>query len=153
MSSSVAFRGSRVSASEGRGHYARMGFFKKGRRLHREGRRWAYTTRPIFARLNGPMTEALKKAEEVRVLVGLGDFSGGNIHLRVEPNRYLVSAKDNNTEFRGEIPLPKGVDLRRRVEHLENGILELVLPVKTRRGDGRQERKGNNARRPLHSGD
>ena len=153
MPSNVAFQTSRVGASEGRGCCARMGLFRKGRRLHPEGRRWAYATKPTFARLKGPITDALDKAEEVRVIVGLGDFSRGNIHLRVEPNRYLISAKSNHTEFLGEIPLPRGVDLRRRVEHLENGILELVLPGKTRRGDGRQERKGNNARRPLHSGD
>ena len=97
-------------------------------------RQWLYATKPKFTRLNGSLVDcfnpAFGGAEEVRLLMDLGDFRPGEVCLDIKPDRYFVTAARDDIHFAEEIPLPKDTDTSTKEEHFKDGILEFVLPKK-----------------------
>lgn len=120
----------RSSADAGNSYLGRTRFFVGSRRG--EPQQWLYATRPFFARLHEPLAEALLAAEEVRLILDLQRFNQEDVRLEIKPDRYSITAANGNTEFFEEIVLPESVDTLKKEEHFSNGILELVLPRKTR---------------------
>jgi hypothetical protein len=88
------------------------GLSKTGIRCRDAGlRQWLYATKPVFARLNDSLAEAFDAAEEVRLVLDLGDFRPGDIQLEISPERYFIAAKHNSMSFSREIPQPEAVDV------------------------------------------
>lgn len=105
-------------------------------------RQWLYATKPKFVRLRNSLVDALKEAEEVRLLLDLADFCSGDVCLEIKPDRYFVTAIQDEVHFAEEILLPKETDVSLKEEHFKEGILELVLPRKTEEGESREHTKG-----------
>jgi HSP20 family molecular chaperone IbpA len=47
---------------------------------------------------------------------------------------YVIDATRDDQRFREEIGLPPEVDVENCVEHFRNGVLEIILPRKRRKG-------------------
>jgi HSP20 family molecular chaperone IbpA len=101
--------------------------------LFQRPRNWRFQTKPLFKKIKGPLVDVFHEAEEVLIVIDLGGIRRGDVTLSMSADRYCISAKREDQEFREEIPLPPEVDIERCVEHFRNGILEIVLPRKKRR--------------------
>jgi HSP20 family molecular chaperone IbpA len=101
--------------------------------LFQRPRNWRFQTKPLFKKIEGPLVDVFHEAEEVLIVIDLGGISRGDVALTMSADRYCISAKMGDEEFKEEIPLPPEVDIERCVEHFRNGILEIVLPRKKRR--------------------
>lgn len=101
--------------------------------LFQKPRNWKFQTKPLFKKIKGPLVDVFHEAEEVLIVIDLGGIRRGDVALSMSAERYCISAKRGDQEFKEEIPLPPEVDIDRCVEHFRNGILEIVLPRKKRR--------------------
>ena len=99
------------STDAGNGRLGRTRFFVGGRRVWRgEPQQWLYATRPFFARLHKPLSQALLAVEEVRLMVNLQRFNEEDVRLEIKPHRYSITATGDNIQFFEEIALPESVD-------------------------------------------
>jgi len=96
--------------------------------LVRKPRNWRFQTKPLFKKIKGPLVDVFHEAEEVLIVIDLGGFRRGDIHLSITPKEYSIRAQRGDQEFREAIPLPAEVDIDRSYEHFRNGVLEIVLP-------------------------
>jgi HSP20 family molecular chaperone IbpA len=96
--------------------------------LFTKPRNWRFQTKPLFKKIKGPLVDVFHEAEEVLIVIDLGGFRRGDIHLSMTPEEYSIVAKRGDHEFRDTIPLPSEVDIERSYEHFRNGVLEIVLP-------------------------
>jgi len=96
--------------------------------LFTKPRNWRFQTKPLFKKIKGPLVDVFHEAEEVLIVIDLGGFRRGDIHLSMTPEEYSIVAKRGDHEFRETIPLPTEVDTDRSHEHFRNGVLEIVLP-------------------------
>ncbi|GAF91692.1 unnamed protein product, partial [marine sediment metagenome] len=120
-----------------RGPYRKTVSFKKRReekrfkpKIYRRPRQWIYETKPTFKKIKEPLVDVFKEAKEVKVIIGLGGFSKGEVDIDIKPDRYIIFAKHGEQEFRQEIDLPPNVDIENTGEYFKNGILEITLPKK-----------------------
>lgn len=116
------------------------------RRLGRAGRRerpagwtpktlpqpaqWAYATSPFFRKVREPLVDVFKEANEVRIIIDLGNFSRRDVSFGRKGDRYWVVARRGEQAFKEEIELPPEADLERMSERFLNGILEINVPRK-----------------------
>jgi len=91
-------------------------------------RNWRFQTKPLFKKIKGPLVDVFHEAEEVLIVIDLGGFRRGDIHLSMTPEEYAIVAKRGDHEFRETIPLPTEVDIDRSQEYFRNGVLEIILP-------------------------
>jgi len=110
-------------------------------KVRRKPRQWIYETKPIFKKAREPLIDVFKEAKEVKIIIDLGSFSTGEIHIDIKPDKYIIFAKSQEQEFREEIDLPPGVDIQNTSEYLKNGILEITLPKKKGRQKARKKKK------------
>lgn len=110
-------------------------------RVQRKPRPWIYETKPIFKQVREPLVDVFKEAKEVKIIIDLGGFSRGEIDVEIKPDKYVISAKSDEQEFREEICLPPDVDIKNTVEYLKNGILEITLPKKKGRRKVKKRKK------------
>ncbi len=104
---------------------------KNGRQVRgKVPRQWLYATRPIFARVEGPLDEALEEMEEVRLIMDLRPLWPAEVCIEVKLDGYLVTATRGDLRFVEEILLPNNVDLLMKEARFKNGFLELILPRK-----------------------
>jgi HSP20 family molecular chaperone IbpA len=96
--------------------------------LFTKPRNWRFQTKPLFKKIKGPLVDVFHEAEEVLIVIDLGGFRRGDIHLSMTPEEYSIVAKRGYHEFRETIPLPAEVATDRSHEHFRNGVLEIVLP-------------------------
>jgi len=96
--------------------------------LFKKPRNWRFQTKPLFKKIKGPLVDVFHEAEEVLIVIDLGGFRRGDIHLSMTPEEYAIVAKRGDHEFRETIPLPTEVDIDRSHEHFRNGVLEIILP-------------------------
>jgi HSP20 family molecular chaperone IbpA len=96
--------------------------------LFTKPRNWRFQTKPLFKKIKGPLVDVFHEAEEVLIVIDLGGFRRGDIHLSMTPEEYSIVAKRGDHEFRDTIPLSTEVDIERSHEHFRNGVLEIVLP-------------------------
>lgn len=106
-------------------------------RRFKKPREWVYTTKPFFKKVKEPLVDVFKEAKEVRVIIDLGGFLRGDIDFRKVGDKFVISGKHDEHEYKQEISLPPGVDLDKIEEHFKNGILELILPKQKRRKEER----------------
>jgi HSP20 family molecular chaperone IbpA len=64
------------------------------------------------------------------IVIDLGGFNRGDIHLSITQKEYFIVAKRGEHEFRETITLPMEVEMGHTSEHFRNGVLEIVLPRK-----------------------
>ena len=93
-------------------------------------RNWKFQTKPFFKKIKGPLVDVFHEAEEVLIVIDLGGFNRGDIHLNITPKEYFIVAKRGEHEFRETITLPMEVDMDHTSEHFRNGVLEIILPRK-----------------------
>jgi HSP20 family molecular chaperone IbpA len=117
--------------------------FLKGGMKAREGvlRRWVYATKPTFVRLREPLTDNPGQFEDVRILVDMRGLRPGDIRTEVKHDTCFIMAKRENVVFADAMPLPRNEEVVVRKEHIEKGILEVVLARKTRSEGSQQKRK------------
>ncbi|MFP4082828.1 MAG: Hsp20/alpha crystallin family protein [Candidatus Aminicenantes bacterium] len=77
--------------------------------------------------------DVFKEAEEVQIIVDLGNFRKGDLDFGLENRKYFISGKHKDCEFRQEISLPYDVDIAKIKENFKNDILQLILPKKRRK--------------------
>jgi len=97
-------------------------------------RNWRFQTKPLFKKIKGPLVDVFHEAEEVLIVIDLGGFRRGDIHLNMSPDEYSIVAQHGDHQFRETIPLPTEVDINRSQEYFRNGVLEIVLP-RRKKGD------------------
>lgn len=102
-------------------------------KVYRKPRQWRYITKPFFKRIKEPIVDVFKEADEVQIIIDLGNFRKGEFNFGVEDRNYIIYGKHEDFEFREEIPLPYNVDMKKIKEIFRNDILELILPKKTQR--------------------
>lgn len=106
----------------------------KGRTC-KKPREWRYITKPFFKKIiKEPIIDVFKEAEEVQIIIDLGNFSKGELNFDLKDDKYLISGKHEDCEFYEEIPLPKDVDTKNMKEIFRNNILELAIPKKMKPG-------------------
>lgn len=106
-----------------------VSFRYKGK-VYKKPRQWQYITKPFFKRIKEPIVDVFKEAEEVQIIIDLGNFRKGELNFGLRNRKYFIEGKHEDCEFSEEIPLPYEVDIRRIKENFRNDILELVLPKK-----------------------
>lgn len=102
-------------------------------KVYRKPRQWRYITKPFFKRIKEPIVDVFKEAEEVQIIIDLGNFRKGEFNFGLKSRNYIIYGKHEDCEFREEIPLPYDVDIKKITEIFRNDILEIILPKKTRR--------------------
>ena len=78
--------------------------------------------------------DVFHEAEEVLINIDLGGFRRGDVSLTMTAQRYVIDATRDGQRFQEEIRLPPEVDVENCVEHFRNGVLEIILPRKRRKG-------------------
>lgn len=99
-------------------------------KAYKKPRQWQYITKPFFKRIKEPIVDVFKEAEEVRLIIDLGNYKKGELNFGLKSRKYFISGKHEDCEFSEEIPLPYEVDIKRIKENFRNDILELILPKK-----------------------
>jgi HSP20 family molecular chaperone IbpA len=99
-------------------------------KVYKKPRQWQYITKPFFKRIKEPIVDVFKEAEEVQVIIDLGNFKKGELNFGLKNKKYFISGKHEDSEFSQEIHLPYDVDIERMKEDFRNDILELILPKK-----------------------
>lgn len=99
-------------------------------KAYKKPRHWQYITKPFFKKIREPIVDVFKEAEEVQIIIDLGNFNKGELSFGMENKKYFITGKHEDCEFREEIPLPYNVDIKRIKEIFRNDILELILPKK-----------------------
>jgi HSP20 family molecular chaperone IbpA len=74
------------------------------------------------------------EAEEVLIVVDLGGFTRGEISRTLSPRQYILHAVRGEQRFDEVIELPANVDAERSQERFVNGVLEIILPRRGKRG-------------------
>ena len=99
-------------------------------KVYKKPRQWQYITKPFFKRIKEPIVDVFKEAQEIQIIVDLGNFRKGDLNFGLENRKYFISGKHEDCEFSEEIPLPYDVDIKKIEEIFRNDILELTLPKK-----------------------
>jgi len=99
-------------------------------KVYKKPRQWQYITKPFFKRIKEPVVDVFREAEEVQIIIDLGNFSKGELNFGMQNGKYFISGKREDCEFSEEIPLPYDVDTKKIKENFRNDILELILPRK-----------------------
>ena len=99
-------------------------------KVYKKPRQWQYITKPFFKRIKEPVVDVFREAEEVQIIIDLGNFSKGELNFGLQSRKYFISGKREDCEFSEEIPLPYDVDIKKMKENFRNDILELILPRK-----------------------
>jgi len=111
-------------------------------KVYKKPRQWQYITKPFFKRIKEPIVDVFKEAEEIQIIVDLGNFRKGDLNFGLENRKYFISGKHEDCEFSEVIPLPYDVDIKKMKEIFRNDILELTLPKKkTQRKRSRKNEK------------
>jgi HSP20 family molecular chaperone IbpA len=97
-------------------------------------RDWRFQTKPLFKKIRGPLVDIFHEAEEVLIIIDLGGFRRGDVSLNMTAQGYVIDATRDEQRFQEEIRLPPEVDVKNCVEHFRNGVLEIILPRKRRKG-------------------
>ena len=97
-------------------------------------RDWRFQTKPLFKKIRGPLVDVFHEAEEVLIIIDLGGFRRGDVSLNMTAQGYVIDATRDDQRFQEEIRLPPEVDVEHCVEHFRNGVLEIILPRKRRKG-------------------
>ncbi|MCX7047603.1 MAG: Hsp20 family protein [Candidatus Sumerlaeota bacterium] len=97
-------------------------------------RDWRFQTKPLFKKIRGPLVDVFHEAEEVLIIIDLGGFRRGDVSLTMTAQRYVIDATRDGQRFQEEIRLPPEVDMENCVENFRNGVLEIILPKKRRKG-------------------
>jgi len=97
-------------------------------KVYKKPRQWRYITKPFFKRIKEPVVDVFREAEEVQIIIDLGNFSKGELNFGLQNRKYFISGKREDCEFSEEIPLPYDVDIKKIKENFRNDILELILP-------------------------
>lgn len=115
-------------------------------KAYKRPRQWRYITKPFFKRIKEPIVDVFKEAQEVQIIIDLGNFSKGELNFGLKSGNYLISGIHENIEFKEEIPLPYDVDIKKIKEIFRNDILEIILPKKKtqKRGGRKNEKKTSN---------
>ena len=100
-------------------------------KVYEKPREWQYITKPFFKRIKEPIVDVFKEAEEIQIIIDLGNFTKGELDFKLKQGKYCIFGKHGDCEFYKEIPLPKGVDTKKIKEMFRNNILELTIPKKT----------------------
>ena len=79
------------------------------------------------------------EAEEVLVVIDLGSFGREDVSLKMNSQKYSISAKRGDQEFQEEITLAPDVEIEKCTENFRNGVLEIVLTRKRERRGMRDE--------------
>lgn len=99
-------------------------------KVYNKPRQWQYITKPFFKRLKAPIVDVFKEAEEVQIIIDLGNFRKGELNFGLNNQNYILSGKHEDYEFKEEIFLPYDVDIKKIKEIFRNDILEITLPKK-----------------------
>lgn len=99
-------------------------------KIYKKPREWRYITKPFFKKIKEPIVDVFKEAEEIQVIIDLGNFTKGELNFELKNRKYLISGKHEDTEFHEEIPLPNSVDIKKIKEIFRNNILQLIIPKK-----------------------
>jgi len=99
-------------------------------KIYEKPRQWQYITKPFFKRIKEPIVDVFKKAEEVQVIIDLGNFRKGELNFGVKNRKYFISGKHEECKFSEEIPLPYEIDIQNLKENFRNDILQIILPKK-----------------------
>ncbi len=99
-------------------------------KVYKKPRQWQYITKPFFKRIKEPIVDVFKEAEEVQVIIDLGNFKKGELNFGLKNKKYFISGKHEDSEFSQEIHFPYDVDIEKMKEDFRNDILELILPKK-----------------------
>lgn len=99
-------------------------------KVYKKPRHWQYITKPFFKRIKEPIVDVFKEAEEVQVIVDLGNFRKGELNFGVRNRKYFISGKREECKFSEEIPLPYEIDIQNVKENFRNDILQIILPKK-----------------------
>jgi len=129
-------------------HYSREATHKYTGEAYKRPRKWQYITKPFFKRIKEPIVDVFKEAEEVQIVIDLGNFRKGELNFGLEKRKYFISGKHEDYEFNEEILLPYDVDIKNIKENFRNDILLLVLPkkrnIENRKWSRKNEKKTSN---------
>ena len=129
-------------------HYSGKATYKYTGGAYKRPRKWQYITKPFFKRIKGPIVDVFKEAEEVQIVIDLGNFKKGELNFGLEKRKYFISGKHEDYEFNEEILLPYDVDIKNIKGNFRNDILLLMLPKKrnteNRKWSRKNEKKTSN---------
>lgn len=111
-------------------HFRQEASYKYKGKAYKKPRKWQYITKPFFKRFKEPVVDIFKEAEEVQIIIDLGNFSKSELNFGLESKNYIISGKHEDCEFCEKIPLPYDVDIKKMKEIFRSGILELILHKK-----------------------
>lgn len=110
-------------------------------KISKKPREWKFITKPFFRKIKEPVIDVFKEAEEIQIIIDLGNFSQGELNFDLKDSKYIISGKHEDCEFYEEIPLPKDADIKKMKEIFRNNILELIIPKKdSKKWRGKNER-------------
>ena len=95
--------------------------------VHKKPKVWSYATKPFFKRIKEPLVDVFNETNEVWIIIDLGNFTREEIESGMKNGKYVVSGRHNEQEFKKEIELPEGIDMKNIEEHFKAGTLELKL--------------------------
>ena len=107
--------------------------------IKKKARSWKFQTKPLFQKIKGPLVDVFHEAEEVLVVIDLGSFGREDVSLKMNSQKYSISAKRGYQEFQEEITLAPDVEIEKCTEYFRNGVLEIVLTRKRERRGMRDE--------------
>jgi HSP20 family molecular chaperone IbpA len=113
-------------------HYSKEASYKHIDKAYNRPRKWQYITKPFFKRIKEPIIDVFNEAEEVQIVIDLGNFRKGELSFGLKNRKYIISGKHEDCEFYEEILLPHNVDKKNIKENFRNDILLLILPKKKR---------------------
>lgn len=124
------WRQQRELKSKGSRYFSREIITSYKGKNYKKPRQWQYITKPFFKRIKEPIVDVFKEAEEVQIIIDLGNFSKGELNFQLKKEKYFIYGKHQDCEFHEEIPLPNNVDTQRIKEIFRNNILQLIIPRK-----------------------
>ena len=112
-------------------HPRHVQIFKEGKPVRgRAPRQWLCATKPVFARVQQPLGDALEEMEEIHLIMDIRPYWPGDVRIDFTVDGYCITATRGDLQFVEQIPLPANVDMLTKEVRFKNGVLELILPRK-----------------------
>ena len=83
-----------------------------------------------------PLVDVVSSGKEVRVIAELPGVDKEDLDVTVSEKSVVISVDTEERKYYKELELPELVDPRAARSSYNNGVLEITLPLKSRRGSG-----------------